>query len=57
MPKGIYCLLEIEHVKSEEDYRFNNIECEIAAHMHNSDSDCDFYDWKSRSSVVYDQLL
>lgn len=57
MPKEIYSFLKIEHVKSEEDYKFKNIECEIAAHMHDSDSGCDFYDWKSRSSVVYDQLL
>ena len=53
IPKHIDDILKIEHAKSEEDYKFKNIECEIAAHLHDSVS---FYDWKSRSSVIYNQV-
>ncbi|QSZ42842.1 hypothetical protein GJV85_12225 [Sulfurimonas aquatica] len=53
-PKHIDEILKIEHAKSVEDYKFKNIECEMAAHTHGSHSE--FYDWKTRSSVIYNQL-
>ena len=55
-PKNIDDILRINYAKSEEEYKFKNVECELAAHLHNVNSDT-FYDWKSRSSVTFDQLL
>ena len=55
-PNTIDDILRIDYVKTEEEYKFRNIECEIAAHLHNLNSDI-FYDWKGRSSVTFNQLL
>jgi len=53
IPKHIDDLLQLSLAQNEEEYKFNNIEYEIAAHLHDTQT---FYDWKTRSTVAFEKL-
>ena len=53
VPKHIDDLLQIEYTKSEEEYKFEDVVYEMAAHLHDEEV---FYDWKSRSLFIFDEI-